>query len=169
MVDRNPEICIIAALSENRVIGKDGQIPWRIPEDMKHFRELTTPHPIIVGRKTYESFPKRPLPNRVNIILSREYTKTTDSDVDLDVYHYKHLGSAIALGASLDHEKVFIVGGGQIYNQTIDLADRLFLTLVRGDFDGDTYFPDYSAFRKIVSEEQRESNGLRYKFVELTR
>lgn len=169
----NLEICIIAALSENRVIGKDGKIPWRIPEDMRHFRELTTPHPIIVGRRTYESFPKRPLPNRVNIVISK--TRNFDDPENTWVQTADSLEDAIYAGSVFsDTGKVFIVGGGEVYREafqwhTIDSISRLYLTLVEGDFEGDTYFPDYSHFSKIVSCEEGQSGEYKYKFIELER
>lgn len=157
----NPEICIIAAMSENRVIGKDGQIPWRIPEDLRRFKELTTPHPIIMGRKTFDSI-GRPLPKRSNIVLSR--------DIDFNpigIYRTPRLKDAISFASELDKERIFIIGGGEIYRQTLYLTQRLFLTVIDGNFEGDTYFPNYSVFNKVVYEEHRESNGFRYRFLEL--
>lgn len=160
----NPEICIIAALAEkSRVIGKDGKIPWRISADFRRFRELTTPHPIIMGRKTFESI-GRPLPGRDNIIITRNPNYHAEG-CDLA----EELVDGILLGTMLDNDRLFIIGGGEIYKQGIGRADRLFLTLVEGDFEGDTFFPDYSAFTKKVSEQSGEENGLRYKFVELER
>lgn len=165
------EICIIAALSEkNRVIGKDGQIPWRISADLKHFRELTTPHPIIMGRITFESIIesiKKPLPNRQNIVI-------TNKHLVIDGVMVKHnINEALSAGKMLDQERVFIIGGGEIYHQTINLVDRLFLTLVQppveGEYSGDTFFPDYSDFKNVVSEELGTEKGINFKFVELTR
>lgn len=157
------EICIIAALSENRVIGKDGKIPWYISEDLKRFRELTTPHPIIMGRKTFESIGK-PLPLRTNIIITRDLSFTEPRCM---VVH--SLEDGITAAKVIDNEKIFIVGGGEIYAQAIEFADRLYLTLVERNFEGDTFFPDYSQFTNVVPEIPGESEGLRYKFVELTR
>ncbi len=165
----NPEICIIAALAEkNRVIGKDGEIPWYIPEDMRHFRDLTKPHPVIMGRKTFKSvYDKlgKPLPDRVNIVISRQ-----DSLSDYQGITLAHsIEEALIVGQALDSESVFVAGGGEIYEQTMDLADRLYLTLVEGNFQGDTFFPDYSEFKNMVSELPGESGGIKYKFLELTR
>lgn len=160
----NKEVCIIAALSENRVIGNKGKIPWRIPEDMRHFRELTTLHPVIMGRKTFELI-GRVLPNRPNIIVTRG-ERGLYPDGRIMVSSLKH---AILAGKCLDDERIFIAGGGEIYEQAVDLSDRLFLTIVKGNFEGDTYFPDYSQFKKVVSCEEGQSGEFKYRFLELTR
>lgn len=160
---QNPEICIIAALAlENRVIGKDGQIPWHISADLKRFRELTTPHPIIMGRKTFESIGK-PLPRRTNMVVTRSF----DLVIPEGCWIYRTIENAVYGAKKIDDQRIFIVGGGEIYRQTIDRADRLFLTLVEGNFEGDTFFPDYSEFSKVVSEEPGEEKGIKYRFVEL--
>src|SRR3989344_5111196 len=164
------EICIIAALAgENRVIGKDGKLPWpNISTDMKHFKDLTGRHPVIMGRITFESIIeslKKPLPNRQNIMITRKR-------LSIDGVMVKHsLEEAIEQGKRLDSEKVFIIGGGEIYKQALELPlreqiSRLYLTIVEGDFSGDTFFPDYSGFKKI-KEEEGEEKGIKYKFVEL--
>ena len=159
----SPEICIIAAMSENRVIGKDGKVPWRIPEDMKHFRELTTPHPIIMGRKTFESI-GRPLPGRTNIVITRDESLYVNGCV---VVH--SLDAAIETAQLIDKERVFVMGGGQVYDQAIVIANRLFLTVLDSDFEGDTYFPDYSEFNKVIACQNGESDKYKYKFWELIR
>ena len=160
----NPEICIIAALaSENRVIGVRGQIPWHISADLKRFKALTTPHPIVMGRKTFESI-RKPLPNRVNIVVSK--TGLFEGQTLRTVRTFEE---GLMIGRILDKERVFVIGGGEIYRQAIQGADRLFLTLVEGDFEGDTFFPDYSDFGNVISEEPGEENGIRYRFVELER
>src|SRR3989338_2670196 len=164
------EICIIAALAgENRVIGKDGKLPWpNISADMKHFKGLTGTHPVIMGRITFESIVeslKKPLPNRQNIMITRKHLL-------IDGVMVKHsLEEAIERGKRLDSGKVFIIGGGEIYDQALDnpikeQINRLYLTLVEGNYEGDTFFPDYSGFKKI-KEEEGEEKGIKYKFVEL--
>ncbi len=168
MSKASPEICVIAAMSENRVIGKDGKIPWRIPEDLRKFRDLTTPHPVIMGRKTFDSvyeILKRPLPNRVNIVVSRQMPLRGFEGITVAY----SIEEALMVGTILDNKQVFIAGGGEIYRQTIDRADRLYLTLVEGSFEGDTYFPDYSAFDKVISEQAGQSGDFKYKFLELER
>ena len=158
----SPEICIIAAVSENNVIGSGGKIPWHLSADLKRFKELTMGHPIIMGRKTFESI-GYPLPGRENIIISRTYTEM------LGCIFCQSLEEAIELAKIADEERVFVIGGGEVYNQAITMADRLFLTVVKGQFSGDTFFPDYSDFKKVVFEESHESDGLKYRFLDLER
>ena len=130
-------ISIIAAMAENRVIGRDGAIPWDIPDDRRRFRELTMGHPIIMGRKTFESI-GRPLPGRRNIILTRlrEYRRE-----GCCVVH----SLADALAAAGGAEEVFICGGEELYRQALPLADRIYLTVVHGCCAGDAYFPPIPA------------------------
>lgn len=157
---RTPEICLIAAVSENRIIGRDNKLPWRIPEDLKRFKELTTGHPIIMGRKTFESI-GRPLPDRTNIVVSANESFEAPGCI---VCH--SIGEAIKVAREKDQDKVFIIGGGKVYQGSIGLAQKLYLTVVEGEFEGDTFFPDYSDF-KVVSEKGGETEGLRFKFLEL--
>lgn len=154
-----PEINIIAALSKkDRVIGNKGVIPWKISTDLKRFRELTVGQVVIMGRKTYESI-GRPLPNRTNIIVTRD---TGFSAPLCTVVH--SIEKALSSAGENNTQKIFIIGGGEIYNQALSLADRLLLTLVDGDFEGDAYFPEYPNF-KIVSTEKREENSIKFEFV----
>ena len=169
------EICIIVALSEkNRVIGKDGKLPWpNISADMKHFRGLTKGHSVVMGRKTWDSIEDRfkPLKDRLNIVVSRDWNKYDGKDI-FGPMGAMNIEDALAIPetvAAFYTNRIFIMGGGEIYNQTINLADRLFLTLIEGDFPGDTFFPDYSEFKNIISEDQGTDKGINYKFVELVR
>lgn len=155
-------INIIAAIGKNRELGKNNQLLWHLREDLQRFKKLTLGNVVIMGRKTYESL-GRPLPQRLNIIVTRDL-------------HYQAAGcltaSSIEAAIRLAQEKapgkeIFLIGGGQIYNQGIKFAEKLYLTLVEGDFEADTFFPDYSEFKKIVSEEKGESEGYKYRFVEL--
>ncbi|MEX2033347.1 MAG: dihydrofolate reductase [Candidatus Colwellbacteria bacterium] len=158
----NPKISLIAAVAENGVIGKKGAgLLWHIPEDMRHFKEATTGHAVIMGRKTWGTLGK-PLPNRVNIVITR------DSDYKAEGATVTH-SLAEALGVAGKHEKgeVFIMGGGEIYEQAVGLADKLYLTLVHQNFEGDVFFPDYSDFSKEIFREEGESNGLKFTFLEL--
>jgi dihydrofolate reductase len=135
------EIIIIAAMAENGVIGKDNTLPWSIKEDMKHFRDLTRGWPCVMGRKTWDSLPKRPLPGRPNIIVSRSMNVGgTAPATDADVKIIPNLPSAIAF--CKDYEKVFICGGGSIYREAINLANRIELTLIRQKYEGDVFFPE---------------------------
>jgi dihydrofolate reductase len=131
-----PVIALIVAVAENGVIGRDGKLPWRIPEDMKWFRERTAGRPMIMGRKTWESFPKRPLPGRTNIVITRDAS-------------YKAEGAAVvtSLEAALDvargeaPKEIIVIGGAEIYRAALPLAGRIYLTSVHGESAGDTHFP----------------------------
>ncbi len=131
---------IIAAISSNGVIGKDGKIPWRIPEDMKRFKEVTMWHPIIMGRKTYESI-GRPLPDRLNIVLSRgnfsgeniHVHNSLESAVD-----YLESGSV----KNFDLKKIYIIGGRSVYEEALPFSNFLEITEVNGNYEGDVYFPE---------------------------
>ena len=130
-------IAIIAAMTENRVIGRNGAIPWDLPEDRRHFRELTMGHPVIIGRKTFESI-GRPLPGRMNIVLSRrEEYRAEGCLVARDL--------KAALMAAAGNDEVFICGGGELYREALPRADRLYLTLVHMTVAGDTFFPEIPA------------------------
>jgi len=136
------EIIIIAAMAENRVIGRDNAMPWSIKGNLAHFKEMTMGWPCIMGRKTWESLPKKPLPGRLNIIVSK--TMTADSSVSKDnaqnVKIFSSLPSAIEYCAG--NEKIFICGGESIYRQALALANKIDLTLIYGQYDGDTFFPE---------------------------
>lgn len=158
------EINIIAAIAKgNGVIGHEGTLPWRIPPDLKRFRELTTGHVVLMGRKTFESI-GRPLANRTNIVLTRDENYIASG---CTVVH--SLEEALKAAKQSGHEKVFVIGGGQIYEQTMKHADRLFLTEVEGEFKGDVFFPDYSGFGRVVSREICEHEGYKFEFIEIER
>ena len=139
-------ITLIAAISLNGTIGDANKIPWRLPEDLKHFKETTQDHVVIMGRKTFESLGKKPLPQRENIILTRRLDEEALSWTTL-----KHQGHFVTIAADIDSalregrrfpdKEIFIIGGSEIYRQTIDLADRLIISHVQIDCEGDSYFP----------------------------
>lgn len=133
-------ISLIAALSQNRVIGKDNDLPWHLPDDMKYFMKTTSGHYVIMGRKNYESIPEkfRPLPNRTNIVVTRQKNYKAEN---CRVVH--SLNDALNIAQHDNQHEVFIIGGAEIYHQGISLADRLYLTEIKGRLDGDTYFPDF--------------------------
>jgi dihydrofolate reductase len=144
-------VCIIAAMSENRLIGRAGALPWRLPADLKRFKALTGGHTIIMGRKTFESL-GRPLPDRTSIIVTRNRA-------------YRAAGALIAhsLEEALEKAgadgKVFIIGGGEIYRQALPLADRLELTIIHAVLDGDTYFPEFDVKAwRLVGEEHHAAD-----------
>ncbi|MGB4063553.1 MAG: dihydrofolate reductase [Azonexus sp.] len=133
------EVVVIAAVAKNRVIGKDNQLIWNIPEDMAHFKVLTAGHTVIMGRKTWESLPPRfrPLPGRRNIVISRQTDYPAPGAELAD-----SLENALKLASSAD--TVFIIGGEQIYAQAMALADRLEITEVDLEPEGDAWFPEIS-------------------------
>lgn len=161
-----PKISIIVAVAgKKRVIGKKGQLPWYIPAELKRFKEITMGHPIIMGRKTHESI-GRPLPGRTNIVITHDlnYSKQGINVV-------RSLEEALRLASNASgNDEVFVIGGGQIYAQALPLADKLYLTYIDKEIEGDVFFPDYSEFRKVVHESDwQEHEGMRYKFLELER
>lgn len=135
-------IKMIAAISKNRQIGLAGQMPWHIPEDLAYFKETTINHPILMGRKTFESI-KRPLPNRRNIVLTHEVSYETEG---IEILH--SFNEALTLCNKLD--QVFIIGGGQIYTKFLPYADELYLTLIDEVVNGDTSFPYFEDTFKCV-------------------
>lgn len=146
---------IVVAMGEKNEIGFKNQLLWHLPKDLKHFKDITSGHPIIMGRKTYESIGK-PLPNRTNIVVSRQ--KDWFEEGILIVGSIKE---AIKFAKKID-EEVFIIGGGNIYEQTMDIVDVLEVTLVKADLEADTYFPkiDPKVWKKTdeVCHEKDEKN-----------
>jgi len=140
-------VALIVAVAENGIIGRDGKLPWRIPEDMKWFKEKTLGKPCIMGRKTWESFPKRPLPARTNIVVTRERDYKAEGGV---VAH--SLDDALEVARREASGEIMILGGAEIYRAALPEADRIYLTSVHGEFDGDTVFPaiDRTDWRETV-------------------
>ncbi|MBD3202895.1 dihydrofolate reductase [Candidatus Woesearchaeota archaeon] len=130
------EFIVIAAVSENNVIGKDGKMPWHIPEDLKRFKELTINNTIIMGHKTYKSLPVKPLKNRENIVLSRKKNLSYPGIIVLNSFE-----ESIKYCKTNNRKKVFFIGGKKIYEYGLKIAHRLELTRVHKDYNGDTYFP----------------------------
>jgi dihydrofolate reductase len=153
-------ISIIAAIDEKRGLGKMGKLAWHISEDLKRFKEITLGHSVIMGRKTFESIGK-PLPNRKNIVITQDPQFNKEGVIIVN-----------SIEDALEEAgkgEVFVIGGAQIYNQAIEIADKLYLTLVDGDFACDTFFPDYSSFTQEKFIGAGEENAVRYKFIELTK
>lgn len=132
-------VYLIAAVSRNNKIGKDGQLPWSISDDLKYFKNITQWHPVVMGRKTYESI-GYPLPNRYNIVLTRDKSFSIDGLRSETCYSMEETLKSLETFANDD---VFVIGGGEIYKQFLPYADRLYLTIVDKDIDGDTEFPAY--------------------------
>ncbi len=144
-----PEIVLIAALAENRVIGRDGDLPWQLPDDLARFKKVTLGHCVIMGRRTFDSV-GRPLPNRRSIVISR--------DPDLHIDGVEVAGSLdAALEMAGDVERLFILGGGQIYRLALPRADRLDLTMIHAEVDGDTTFPEIADESwRLIHDERHE-------------
>ncbi|MBI2196865.1 dihydrofolate reductase [Candidatus Daviesbacteria bacterium] len=163
---QKPKVSIIVALAgSKRVIGKKGGMPWYIPEELKRFKEITMGHPIIMGRRTHGSIGKV-LPGRVNIVITRDSSYLSEG---MKVTH--SLEEALQLAKDQPgNDEVFVIGGGEIYKQAVPIADKLYLTVIDMEIEGDTFFPDYSEFKRIVWQSpEQESDGLKYRFLELER
>jgi dihydrofolate reductase len=158
-------IALIAAMGRNRVIGRAGALPWRLPADLRHFRALTIGKPVLMGRKTFESIGK-PLPGRTNIVVTRRFGFHADgchvfSDLDK------------AFEAFRGAPELMVIGGASIYGQALPRATRIYLTVIDADFDGDTFFPEYDAANWTISSQcdhrADDSNAYDYSFRVLDR
>lgn len=154
-----PILSVIAAMARNRVIGVNNTLPWRLPEDLKHFKALTMGHPIIMGRKTFESIGK-PLPGRSTVIVTRDSGYRVEgclSATSIDA----------AIAACAGEPEIFIVGGAELYAQVLPRADRLYLTEIQADYAGDAWFPafDRDAWQETARDCHVNPDGLRYDFV----
>jgi len=150
---------IMVARAKNGVIGHKGKMPWHLPEDLKRFKQITTGHAVIMGRKTYESIGK-PLPNRRNIVLTRR----RDASFPDAVAVAGSLDEALAQCRALGEEDVFIIGGGEVYRQALLLVDELHVTLVDRQVEGDVTFPDLDAaqWRQTSCQASQESPDVQY-------
>jgi dihydrofolate reductase len=162
-----PIISAIVAMGENRVIGKNNQLPWRLPADLKRFKSLTTGHPILMGRKTYESIGK-PLPNRTNIIISRNAGFEAPGCIVVSTFD-----DALLAAGRGESKEIFIIGGAEIYKQLLPRTERLYLTIVHHSFEGDAYFTEFdkSDWREVKREdcEADAENPYAYSFLVLER
>jgi dihydrofolate reductase len=157
-------ISLVLAMASNGMIGVEGGMPWRIPEDMKHFKAVTMGKPIVMGRKTWDSFPKKPLPGRANIVITRDLNWRAEGAV---VAH--SLDDALAHAGAA--EEIAVIGGAQVYKLALPRADLVHLTEVNRDFAGDTHMPlfDKAAWRETSRENHTTPDGLDYSFVTLER
>ena len=157
-------VSIVVAISENHVIGKDNKLLWYLPNDLKHFKEITAGHTILMGRKTFESVGK-PLPKRRNIIITRQ-------DINIEGCEVVNSIEA-ALSLAKDEQEVFITGGAEIYKQSLHLTDRIYLTIVHKKFEGDSFFPEINKheWKEVFREDHHadDKNSLPYSFVTLER
>lgn len=151
------KISIIAALSENRLIGLNNRLPWHIPEDLKWFKKTTMGHPVIMGRKTFESL-QRPFPGRKNIVLSTRINYKASG-----AFVCRSIDEAIKILKDGDEKEIFIIGGGQVFKKTLPRADRIYITIIHKEIEGDTFFPviPEDMFKKVFREahfERRPGN-----------
>ena len=144
-------VSLVVAAAKNNVIGRDGELPWHLPDDLRHFKRLTTGKPIIMGRRTFESI-GRPLPDRHNIVMTRDPDyAAAGCDVVTSV--------SDALKLAGDDTEVMVIGGGQVYRDFLPRADRIYLTRVQAEIDGDTYFPEIDASDwQLVSSEHHDAD-----------
>lgn len=153
-------LSLIAAISENNCIGKSNSIPWYLPEDLKHFKKLTTGKVVVMGRKTWESIPEkfRPLPNRKNVVITRNTQLVFPSGVEV----YQNIKEALR---KHQNEEVVIIGGGELYTQTIESADTLYITHVHRMVEGDIFFPqiDTKLWKEVDREDHQEFSFVTYK------
>lgn len=165
---QKPIVAAVVAIGKNRELGKEGKLLWHIPDDLKRFKALTLGHPIIMGRKTFESivgYLGKPLPGRTNIVVTRDPSWRYEG-----VLIAASIEEALEKAKALDAEEVHIGGGQQIYEQALPFIDKLYLTLVEDDKDADAFFPPYeNEFTKVTFDEAHESNGLKYRWVDLER
>jgi dihydrofolate reductase len=157
------KISIIVAMSQNNVIGLNNKLPWHISADLKNFKKITLNHPVIMGRKTYDSIGK-PLKDRDNIVISR--------DNSLKIDHVEVVDSLEkAVFKTADSPEVFIIGGQQIYQIALPLATHMYVTKVDGNFEGDAYFPDYiqEEWREVAREDLITENNLNFSFLKYER
>lgn len=156
-------VSLIAAMSENRVIGRENGLPWKLPDDLKRLKRLTMGHHVIMGRKTFDSIHKA-LPGRINVVITRNLSFEAN-----DVARASSLEDALRLAEASGDPEVFVAGGGEIFEQALPLADRIYLTLIHKHFDGDTFFPDFDrSVWTLATKEERltdEKSGLPYSFL----
>ena len=155
------KVSIIVAVAENNVIGKDNALLWHISDDLKHFKQITENHSVIMGRKTYFSLPFRPLKNRRNIVISNNLQEIVGVEIAKSIEE--------AFDLCKNEDEVFVIGGETVYKQTVDFADKIYLTNVYANFDGDTFFPEIDKNIWQITEQSEiftdEKSGLKYDFV----
>lgn len=159
-------VALVVARSDNGVIGQQGRIPWRVPEDMRHFRQVTLGKPCIMGRKTWDSLPVKPLPGRTNIVMTRDHSFSAEGAAVAS-----SMEDALRMAQRGEPPEIMIIGGSEIYRLAAPYAGRVYLTEIHGQFCGDTQLEGFSG--ETWHEEERHdgssADGLRYSFVRLAR
>jgi dihydrofolate reductase len=149
-------ITLIAAAAENNALGKDNQLVWHLPDDFKRFKQITSGHYIIMGRKTFESFPK-PLPNRTHVIITRQKNYKVDGCIVVNSIED-------AIKSCPKEEEIFIIGGADIYNQSIDFADKIELTRVHANFEADAFFPEINLNHWKLTFKEKHAQDEKHNF-----
>lgn len=154
-------ISMIAAMGSNRVIGKDNDIPWHLPDDFKYFKDTTKGHHVIMGRKNWESLPAsfQPLPGRTNIIITRQDSYSAKGEPVV-----KSLEEALEIAKKNGESEAFIIGGGEIYRMGLAIADRIYLTEINADFEGQVTFPQFDQSEWIETSRIHHSSDDRHRF-----
>lgn len=154
-------ISLIAAISQNNVIGKNNDLPWHLPDDMKYFMQTTKGHHVIMGRKNYDSIPEkfRPLPNRVNIVVTRQQELRAPNCIIVNA-----IEKGLELARQHGEAEAFIIGGSEIYHQGFALANRLYLTEIHATIEGDTYFPEFNKKQWKEVSRKHHSTDERHKY-----
>lgn len=165
-----PKLVIVVAMAENRVIGRDGGLPWHLPEDLKRFKAVTMGKPLVMGRRTWESLPRKPLPGRPNLIVTRQPEFEAEGAqvfTDLD----QALAAADSLAREMGVDEVCLIGGGSLYEQAFDKVDRIDLTEVRLSPEGDTLFPELAPteWREVSRHAATAADGTAFDHVILER
>ncbi|WP_267349875.1 MULTISPECIES: type 3 dihydrofolate reductase [unclassified Gilliamella] len=165
-------LSIIVAMAHNRVIGFNNQMPWHLPADLAWFKKNTLNKPVIMGRKTFESIGKA-LPNRHNIVISRQAKTEAESNINPNISWVTSIDEALVVANSQQCQEVFIIGGGNIYQQVLPFINRLYLTHIDADLQGDTYFPNYApeTWQSVFQEHHQadDKNSYDYYFEVLER
>jgi len=159
------KIALIVALSQNNIIGRDNQLPWHLPEDLKYFKSVTMGKPVLMGRKTFDSI-GRPLPGRANIVITRDAQWTADGvEVVTDIQAALAAGEKACKAAGGD--EIMVIGGAQIYQKFLPLADRLYLTRVEAQVEGDAFFPeiDSTQWQQVAEEVPEKIDSHPYRFL----
>lgn len=149
-------IVMIAAVAENNALGKNNELVWHLPNDFKRFKELTSGHYIIMGRKTFESFPK-PLPNRTHVVITRQQNYQREGCIVVNSIE-------TAIQACPENEIIYIIGGGEIYNQALPFSDRIEITKVHGQFEADAFFPDINPVEWHLMQSEFNAKDERHQF-----
>ncbi|WP_163537612.1 dihydrofolate reductase [Gracilibacillus sp. YIM 98692] len=160
-------ISLLFAMGKNRVIGKNNTLPWYLPDDLKFFKQLTTSKTIVMGRKTFDSM-NGPLPNRKNVVLTKNKSFTADGCTVID-----EIEDIKQLEKESSEEEIFVIGGEEIFKQTLHIADRIYMTYIDESFDGDTFFPNFDEAQWQISKKTKgpkdEKNKYDYYYIQYDR